>query len=707
MLQFRSFPLVVVIFLICISEMANGQQPWSGILAPTRAVDWTQAGIAGGIPSGSWSQCGPTIAAYSGSGSTIVNALNHSGAGYTGCGSNTYVQLGAGTFNLSTGIRTMGVSNTELRGMGADQTHLVFTGASTCQGGNGTCLIGFESSDGTYPNGPPANVFSWTGGYSQGSTSLTLSSGSNIIANQTMVVLDQCDTGFSGSSCSGSAVDNGGFFDCGDAYNPSSHTGCSVNGPDGGLERPHRFQMEAAIITACSPACGGSGTTTVTIDRPLMHPQWSAGQTPQAWLIQPATHVGVQNLSIDASATQDTAGVSFYNDAYFWCSGVAVLHSYNIGIWIEQSVHGNVQSNYVYDSGQHLAYNDPTGIKYNWSNNVIANNVVQAVRPAIMAEGPSSGNVIVANYMINSYTGDDFMFGNEWDGHSNGADYDLIEQNVMNQFTQDLIHGGHLMQTYFRNLATGWESCANGQCGSYSTKDSNVEAVSSQSYNRYMNFVYNVLGTPGYSTTYNAASGACAGQYEFINTVWATGCGNGGGSIPIPGDSIVNATSLRWGNWDTATNSTQYSTAEVPNGLALFPNLVPSTACTLTGSCPPSFYYSARPSWWSASIPFPAIGPDVSGGNVGQCTGTLNTPGEMAGTAATASSQCTGTSLQSAWAGHVNAIPAMACYLNTMKGPPDGSGGALTFSASSCYGSGSATAGAPPAPSNLSGTVVQ
>jgi hypothetical protein len=199
-----------------------------------------------------------------------------------------------------------------------------------------------------------------------------------------------------------------------------------------------------------------------------------------------------------------------------------------------------------------------------------------------------------------------------------------------------------------------------------------------------MNFVYNVLGTPGYSTTYNAASGACAGQYEFINTVWATGCGNGGGSIPIPGDSIVNATSLRWGNWDTATNSTQYSTAEVPNGLALFPNLVPSTACTLTGSCPPSFYYSARPSWWSAS-----------------------TPGEMAGTAATASSQCTGTSLQSAWAGHVNAIPAMACYLNTMKGPPDGSGGALTFSASSCYGSGSATAGAPPAPSNLSGTVVQ
>jgi hypothetical protein len=679
-------------------------QSASNILASSRSTDWTHAGIQGGIPSGSWSQCGPTIAAYSGSPATIINALNHTGSGYTSCGSNTYVQLGAGTFNLNSGIRTIGASNTELRGMGADQTHLVFTGASTCQGGNGTCLIGFESSDGTYPAGA-ASVYNWTGNYSQGGTTVALSSGSNITANSTMIVLDQCDTGYSGSSCSGSAADNGNFFECGDAYQTGG-PGCSVNGPDGGLARPHRFELEAAMVTACSPSCGSSGATTVTIDHPLMHPQWSAGQTPQAWLIQPATYVGVQNLSIDGSATQDTAGVSFYNDAYFWCSGVAVLHSYNIGIWIEQSVHGNVQSNYVFDSGQHLAYNDPTGIKYNWSDNLIANNIVQAVRPAIMAEGPSSGNVILGNYMINSYTGDDFMFGNEWDGHSDGSDYDLIESNVMNQFTQDLIHGGHLMQTYFRNLSTGWESCANGQCGSYPAKDSNAEAVSSQSYNRYMNFVYNVLGTPGYSTTYNAPSSACSTYYEFQGVIWATGCGNSGGSTAIPGDPVVNATSLRWGNWDTANNATQYNTSEVPSGSSLYPNATP-TACTSGGSCPPSFYYSTRPSWWPSSIPFPAIGPDVSGGNVGQCTGTLNTPGEMAGTAATASSQCTGTSLTSAWAGHVNAIPAMACYLNIMNGPPDGSGSALTFSASSCYGGSTSSSSAPPAPSGLSGTVVQ
>jgi hypothetical protein len=480
-----------------------------------------------------------------------------------------------------------------------------------------------------------------------------------------------------------------------------------VNGADAGLARANRFQLEAVMVTACSPSCGNSGSTVVTIDRPLMHPQWSSGQTPQAWIIQPAQYVGVQNLSIDGSATTDTGGVSFYNVANFWCQGVSVLHSYNIGIWVEQSVHGIIQSNYVFDAGQNLAYNDPTGIKYNWSSNLIANNIVEAVRPAIMAEGPTSGNVIIANYMINSYTGDDFMFGNEWDGHSQGADYDLIEQNVMNQFTQDLIHGGHLMQTYFRNLATGWESCANGQCGSYTAKDSNQEAVSSQSYNRYMNFVYNVLGTPGYSTTYNAASGTCATQYEFNNTVYATGCGNSGGATAIPSDSQVNLTSLRWGNWDTATGSTQYNSSEVPSSISLYSNSAPSSACTSSSSCPPSFYYSSKPSWWSTSIPFPAIGPDVSGGNLGTCSGTLNTAGQYSGVAALTSAQCApGPALTpSQWGGHVNAIPAMACYLNVMGGRPDGSGSALTFSASTCYPS-ATSVGPPLPPTGLSGTVV-
>jgi hypothetical protein len=120
---------------------------------------------------------------------------------------------------------------------------------------------------------------------------------------------------------------------------------------------------------------------------------------------------------------------------------------------------------------------------------------------------------------------------------------------------------------------------------------------------------------------------------------------------------------------------------------------------------PPSFYLSGPPSWWSTSIPFPAIGPDVNGGNLGICSGTLNTAGHYSGVAALTSSQCSpGPALTaSQWGGHVNAIPALACYLNVMNGPPDGSGKALTFSAASCYGSGGG--GAPQAPTGLTAVV--
>ena len=85
-------------------------------------------------------------------------------------------------------------------------------------------------------------------------------------------------------------------------------------------------------------------------------------------------------------------------------------------------------------------------------------------------------------------------------------------------------------------------------------------------------------------------------------------------------------------------------------------------------------------------IPFPAIGPDVLSGNVGVCSGVLNTVGHYSGVAAISGVQCIGTSLSSAWAGHVNANPAMSCYLNVMGGPPDGTGRALNFNASTCYG---------------------
>src|SRR6266436_2237685 len=119
-MRYRQICAALVLFL-CFSHRAYGQA-WSGILDPSRAIDWTKAGVVGGIPSATWTQCGSTIAAGA-SASTIQTAINN-------CAANHYVQLGAGNFTGLGGLNMK--SNVVLRGMGANQTFLAFTGTVTC-----------------------------------------------------------------------------------------------------------------------------------------------------------------------------------------------------------------------------------------------------------------------------------------------------------------------------------------------------------------------------------------------------------------------------------------------------------------------------------------------------------------------------------------------------------------------------------------------
>jgi hypothetical protein len=311
--------------------------------------------------------------------------------------------------------------------------------------------------------------------------------------------------------------------------------------------------------------------------------------------------------------------------------------------------------------------------------------------------------------MPNCFESNGDLWGCLWDGHSGGDDYNLYEGNVTSQFYQDQTHGGKLASSVFRNLFTGWESCSNGQCSPSATmKNANVDAVAILSYNRYDNLVGNVLGTPGISTL----------GYIYTQPDWFEDDTPGSGHIynlasgnqnappdvaggPIPIDPVVLSTTMMWNNWDAFNNGVMTCTAQATpfatcpqderaDTAPMYPGLTnPGT------SLPASFYLTSRPSWWFSSIPFPAIGPDVTGGNVGQCGGTPNAAGQYAFVAADSASQCAGKGLNAAWGGHVNAIPAMNCYLNVMNGTPDGSGGPLTFDANSCYGSGVSQGSAP------------
>ena len=109
-----------------------------------------------------------------------------------------------------------------------------------------------------------------------------------------------------------------------------------------------------------------------------------------------------------------------------------------------------------------------------------------------------------------------------------------------------------------------------------------------------------------------------------------------------PNDPRVKTTLFRWGNYDVVNAAVVWNAAEVPSTLTPFGNPVPGNQ-----TLPASLYLAGKPAWWG-SVPWPAIGPDVTGGQDPT--------------------------------GHAYKLPARLCYDATPK-----TGGILNFNAAACY----------------------
>lgn len=736
--------------------------PWAGVLDPLRATDWSPAGVTGSTPndppSSSWTKCGATITSGA-SAATIAGAVLHTGTGYTGCGSNTYVLLDGtvgspATFNLSAGILMQGIANSELRGGGRKATKLVFTGASTGGHGLGTGLVMFDATDSTFGGGSPTAV-NWTAGYSKGTTTITLANLSSIVAKSgiatgSILVGDECDDNYTGTPCTGTSIDNGAFVDIQDAYNPTGQASGTMNcannsgggstcthatgtafsaitnqvilinsiaysivpgtitattlityastGPLTGATfsvstgasfnatvnagRPHRGQQEYFEAVSCSPPCGTNSAGTVTITPALHNLNWNSGQSPQVWLIQPSRNFGLRDLTIDATSVAysgDTWCVESYNGAYWWIFNVAILSCPNTAMYGFQTAHADWHSNYIYNSGQSSLTNDNSAMNFYGSNNFVGNTICQNCHLPEILNGPVAGNVTEAIFCTNVFTGNSDQFPAIWTSHSNGAAYNLWDHINCPSMIGDQAHGESEMVTCYRCFLSSWDSAANVGGG---PKTDNITSVANLSFDRYWNILDSVLGTPGVTTT----------GYEFINANWYMsgagyiydiGSGNnatpGGGFAggPVPIDPVVKPSTLRANNWDAFNGSCQNNASEIPNTIPNWPNPTP------TGTWPASFFLTTRPNWWPASQAFPAVGCDVSSGNVGQIGGTINTVGKQSGLPGIIGQTYAGNTVSAAWGSHVNAIPAEACFL-ALGGLPDGTNAALNFDQSDC-----------------------
>jgi hypothetical protein len=614
----------VIIFVTILAAQCTAQS-WSNILASSRAIDWTHAGLPASFVDAEttpnpWTpptrtQC-VTASCNTLSGGTVTAASINAALASASTGQYVIIPNTSGCTVINNGLISLyAQSGVTLRGNGPQ---------STCLNLTGTTYIAFSSIS---SSGSCAN---WSAGYSQGSTSLTMSSCTGTIPVVGQVInLQECDSGYSGATCTtGSSSDNGGLYTCGD--NPA----CSVTGGSSNIH-----QLQTVLVTSIS----GSGTYTVGFSPGLYLPNWSSSNTPFInWSGSSAASVtpygnGLEDMTIYAANGTDSNNylVGLTNSYGSWVKGVRFVGSGAFeAFFVSGCKNCLVLSNYIF-SDLALDSNFPVAMQMtNGSDNLVLNNISASGVPW-EGTGGNEGNVLAYNYGRDTFT---MYYENQYFEHNAGSAFFLHEGQQTMGGTDDNVHGTHYLNTWFRNYMPGWDtpylSCS-GTCA--------PRGLDWDAYSRFENSVGNAIGST-MLTNYQSVFGSILADYVYQ----FDGAGNN--------DPLVLSTSLRWGNYDSVSAAIRWcgnssdpgwgttcsSTSEIPTSLSgnavPFQNTVPvatNLPCSffLTGytstTCTPHANGGTGLNWWKVCKawstfptacsatqlqPFPPIGPDVSGG---------------------------------------------------------------------------------------------
>jgi hypothetical protein len=589
----RNRLLLFSLISLCFPAYSHAQS-WSGIIDPARAIDWSKAGVTGGIPNRT------TICSTLNPGATsaqIQSALNS-------CQSGRVVLLNAGVYTLSNGLTIP--SNVTLRGVGTNLTILTFTGSSSYYWGS--YLIGFSGNyNGSADNGSPpgpggadsTKLRNWvgtngtTGTYTKGATVLNLSSAPSGLSVGDMLQLVQNDD---------QAVASTGPFVC-----SLASAGCSREGE--GLSY-HGTAMRQNVKVV---AINGSA---VTISPGIYADFWQSSKNPVAyWWGGDTRMAGVENLT--ATSTLGVwAGLLSHEASDCWFSGVA-LHVGNgsrHGFLIHLSRNITIQNSFL-DVMAGGGYGSTTS--YGITNiassaTLVQNNVLKNVESPILTAGGYAGDVYAYNFdagICSPSTGCTGIFT----GHDVGGMYILFEGNIGPQIRPDSYHGNALFWTLFRNRLTATEQNMN--------QEASIDLLS---FSRYYNVIGNVLGTSGNSNNHECSNSSGSSCGRFSPNIFRLGypgeSATTGSEAGVNPDGQVKATLMRWGNYDTVSAAVRFVNAEVPSALSSYANAVPGSQ-----SLPASFYLASKPSWWPSATAWPPIGPDVAGGNIASVAGHANT----------------------------------------------------------------------------------
>jgi hypothetical protein len=390
---------------------------------------------------------------------------------------------------------------------------------------------------------------------------------------------------------------------------------------------------------------------------------------------------GVENLQVYANSTGYTASFQMVACAYCWIKGVEANYTDGDFVQVHYGFRDEVRDSYFSNAYGHSpgATDSDVFIVDKTSASLVENNIIERAHTSIVINWGAAGNVIAYNYTEGEFDvgSPNFVTGGI-SMHGAHPQFMLIEGNVTSHFEGDQIWGSNSHNTLFRNSFTGTTMACLPSSGRGTVNCSGTNgwlpfqasrALSVDHLSSYFNLVGNVTGSPAQSallsysnltTHVGVLQYASARSYDSVNYNMTfgygetgddgTGTGCSGSTNPPCHGTNAYATAFLHGNYTNASGTTAWATG-------------------VTQTLPSSFYLSSKPSWWG-SLPFPAIGPDVTGAPNG--------------------------------AGHANLIPAQQCYLNVMGGSDGGAGSPLSFNAATCYGGGAT----PPSPPTGVGIVV-
>lgn len=517
------------------------------VLPADRRTVW-QPGIPGGIPART-TKCATLDAATYGNGAqdasgAIQSAIN-------ACPEGQVVELGPGTFKLASTITI--------------QKGIVLRGAGSTGGGHPATIlnrspagvvvqIGRVQSTSTADAGAGIDL---SADAPKGATSITVASAAGIVAGD-ILQIDVVDDP--------SLVLNTAPYDC-----------------------PYFKRAPNRSIGQRIEVASVSGNT-LQLKSPL-HWNFTKAKSAQIARINvPITrNAGLEGVLLrGGNHPYDGAGVNVWNAAYSWIRDIETDTMTGMHIVLSGAYRFVVRDSYVHHSGNYGYAVGCYGIvvRFESTDSLVENNISRYVNKPILFNASGGGNVVAYNYADDSWADPGWQEVNI-DCHCNFPHMELIEGNFAPHMGVSSTHGNAGFLTFYRNYSSSQFHERTGLTG-------NVTAIQLDTQSQSMNVVGNVLGKAGIGALYEekSADGKCGTPHVFLlgsgfNTA---GCSWSGASANDPAITTL----LRHGNFDYATNTTQWS----------------STIQSHT--IPPSAYLSGRPAFWPSGLPWPWAGPDLT-----------------------------------------------------------------------------------------------